>query len=161
MSLLWETFTYQSSAYCLEAYLEQSSPAPPPCTPTILHEFSAGSAVLWGEEVKKRNKDINHLHLEFQLERKSENNTVLACLEALQMKHRVVVLFFLHFSSLSSFQGALLKLLCKRARQIVSPETALKQISFRLEIPPLIFVQLLTLRYTLTHTQTDIHFLVM
>lgn len=33
---------------CLEAYLEQSSPAPPPCTPTILREFSADSAALWG-----------------------------------------------------------------------------------------------------------------
>lgn len=29
----------QSHADHLEAYLEQSSPAPPPCTPTILHEF--------------------------------------------------------------------------------------------------------------------------
>lgn len=41
-----ETFAHQSAAYGFEAYLEQSSPVPPPCTPTILREFSADSAVL-------------------------------------------------------------------------------------------------------------------
>lgn len=44
--MLWETCMHQSAAYSFEAYLEQSSPEPPLCTPTILREFSVDSAVL-------------------------------------------------------------------------------------------------------------------
>lgn len=33
-----------------QPYLEQSSPEPPPCMPTIPHEFLVDSAVLWGKE---------------------------------------------------------------------------------------------------------------
>lgn len=36
----------RSVARGAEAYLEQSSPAPPPCMPTILREFSVDSVVL-------------------------------------------------------------------------------------------------------------------
>lgn len=51
-----QTSMHQSAAQCSEAYLEQSSPAPPPCTPTILREFSVDWAELWGEGKKKKRK---------------------------------------------------------------------------------------------------------
>lgn len=62
-NLYCENYMHQSAAHSFEAYLEQSSPAPPPCMPTILHEFLVDLAVLKGGEKRHSNRDISHLYL--------------------------------------------------------------------------------------------------
>lgn len=61
-NLYCENYMHQSAAHSFEAYLEQSFPAPPPCMPTILHEFLVDLAVLKGER-RDSNRDISHLYL--------------------------------------------------------------------------------------------------
>lgn len=114
----------QNAAYGFEAYLEQSSPAPPPCTPTILREFSVDSAVLWGKGKKHRSGEINHFHLKFRQETKTQPY----CFK----KSPTEMLWFFSTALIISRHPA--NLTSKRTRRIDSLESASQQTGLRFNL---------------------------